>query len=175
MLDDASFLHFLGGKLHSCEMSEVLKKKKNNHWTHQGTAWRHISSFFKLFFSKSSRRPWIPSRCVVPSWVQKTKNRISTWWFNPNFCWYPIWRSLGIWKVLLMIPKRSQKIARRGWFMMSFLDVLVDPFKKSSSNVMKIHEIVVEEGRTGFHLFGLHEVWASIRVLTHGKLGNCEN
>ena len=89
--------------------------KKNNHWTHQGTAWRHIASFFKLLFSKSSRRPWIWSRCVVPNWVQKTKNRISTRWFNLTFVESPIWRSLWIWTGHLMILKRSPKIARHGW------------------------------------------------------------
>lgn len=81
---------------------------------HRGTAWRHISSFFKLLFSKSSRRPWIWSRWVEPSWVQKTKNRISTRWFNLTFVESPIWRSLWIWTGHLMIPKRSQKIARHG-------------------------------------------------------------
>ena len=41
--------------------------------------------------------------------------------------------------------------------MMSFLEVLVDPFRNSCSKVMKIHEIV-EENKMGFHLFGLHDV-----------------
>ena len=40
--------------------------------------------------------------------------------------------------------------------MMSFLEVLADPFRNSCSNVMKTHEIVVEEDTMGVHLFGLH-------------------